>query len=213
MSFDVDIAFANGGAAPTTLRIASGAALIALTGFSGVGKTSALNCIAGLRRPIQGRIAVGETVLFDAAAGIDLPPERRRAGYVFQENRLFPHYRVSANLTYGEALRNEGERWMTRGEVTDFLGIGHLLDRWPATLSGGEAKRVAIGRALLSAPRFLLLDEPLAAIDPARRDDILTVIERIRDTLPVPILYVSHHPDEIARLTGVTVTMGRTARE
>ncbi|WP_299307396.1 ATP-binding cassette domain-containing protein [uncultured Croceicoccus sp.] len=209
MSFDVDIAFANGAAgAPTALRIASDAALIALTGPSGAGKTSALNCIAGLHRPIRGRIAIGDAVLFDGPAGIDLAPQRRRAGYVFQENRLFPHRRVSANLIYGEMLRDEGERWITRAEVVDFLGIGHLLDRWPATLSGGEAKRVAIGRALLSAPRFLLLDEPLAAIDPARRDEILTVIERIRDTLPVPILYVGHHPDEIARLTTVNVTMG-----
>src|SRR5690606_12519099 len=115
--------------------------------------------------------------LFDSAAGMNLPPERRRAGYVFQDTRLFPHLKVDANLRYGERLARRDERWIGYGEVVEFLGIGHLLARWPATLSGGEGRRVAIGRALLAAPRFLLLDEPFASLDPARAERLMALVE------------------------------------
>ena len=186
---------------------ASEARLTALVGPSGVGKTTVLNCIAGLLRPERGRIAIAGTVLFDAEAGINLPPERRRAGYVFQDARLFPHMRVAANLAYGERLAPPEERWIRQGEVVEFLGIDDLLTRWPATLSGGEVKRVAIGRALLSAPRFLLLDEPFASLDEARSETLMTVVERIRDELKIPALLVSHDRSEVERLAGEVVTL------
>jgi len=189
------------------LEVASDAPLTALVGPSGTGKTTVLNCIAGLLRPDAGRIAVAGTVLFDAAAGVDLPPERRRAGYVFQDARLFPHLRVDANLRYGERLAAEGRRWIGHDEVVEFLGIGHLLARWPATLSGGEVRRVAIGRALLAGPRFLLLDEPFASLDPERGATLMGLVERIRDELKVPILLVSHDRGEVARLAGRVVTL------
>jgi molybdate transport system ATP-binding protein len=142
--------------------------------------------------------------LFDSKAGIDLPPERRRAGYVFQDLRLFPHRTVSANLVYGEQA---DAGLMTRDEALDFLGIAHLARRFPATLSGGEAKRVAIGRALLSAPKFLLLDEPLTSLDPPRAEEILRLIERIRDELALPTLLVSHAAAEVERLAGEVVVL------
>ena len=189
------------------LGFASDAPLTALVGPSGAGKTTVLNCIAGLRRPDRGRIAVDGTELFDSAAGVNLPPERRRAGYVFQDARLFPHLRVEANLRYGERLARPEERWIGRDEMVEFLGIAHLLARWPATLSGGEVRRVAIGRALLAAPRFLLLDEPFASLDPARGETLMALVERIRDELMVPILLVSHDRAEVARLAGRVVTI------
>ena len=189
------------------LGFASDAPLTALVGPSGAGKTTVLNCIAGLRRPDRGRIAVDGTELFDSAAGVNLPPERRRAGYVFQDARLFPHLRVEANLRYGERLARPEERWIGRDEMVEFLGIAHLLARWPATLSGGEVRRVAIGRALLAAPRFLLLDEPFASLDPARGETLMALVERIRDELKVPILLVSHDRAEVERLAGRVVTL------
>jgi len=189
------------------LDAASDAPLTALVGPSGIGKTTVLNCIAGLIRPDEGRIAVGGRVLFDSAAGIDLKPEQRRAGYVFQAGRLFPHMNVAANLAYGEKLAPPAERWITREEVLAFLGIGHLLQRAPETLSGGEVRRVAIGRALLSAPKFLLLDEPLTSLDAERAEEILRVVERIRDELKLPILYVSHEMREVERLTGSVIRL------
>ena len=173
-----------------------GPGLVALHGPSGAGKSSILNMVAGLITPERGRIAVAGETLFDSEARINLPPPARRAGYVFQEGRLFPHMRVRANLLYGR----HGEAPLSLDDVLAFLGIGHLLDRWPATLSGGEAKRVAIGRALLSGPRFLLLDEPLSSLDPARREEILEVIERMKRDLAMPILYVSHDRAEVERL-------------
>ncbi len=207
MSFDVAIERVVG-ERRIAVEFASNAALTALVGPSGVGKTTVLNCIAGLLRPQAGRIAVAGTTLFDAAAGIDLPAERRRAGYVFQDARLFPHLRVSANLAYGEALVPPAQRWIGRDPVTELLGITHLLERWPATLSGGEVRRVAIGRALLAGPRFLLLDEPFASLDPERGQALMELVERIRDELKVPILLVSHDRGEVARLAGHVVTMG-----
>jgi molybdate transport system ATP-binding protein len=167
--------------------------------------------VAGLLRPERGRIRVGGETLFDAGAAIDVPPERRRAGYVFQEARLFPHLRVRANLLYGQRLAASADRWIGIDEVTEFLGIARLLDRWPATLSGGEAKRVAIGRALLAGPRFLLMDEPLSSLDAARRDEIMLVIERIRDQLGVPILYVTHDAAEVDRLAGAQIRVDRAS--
>jgi len=184
-----------------------GRGVTALLGPSGAGKTSVLGMVAGLLRPDSGRIVVAGEVLFDSAAGIDAPVQQRRAGYVFQDGRLFPHRRVRDNLLYGWKLAPPELRWMSLDEAAGFLGIGHLLDRWPRTLSGGEAQRVAIGRALLSAPRFLLMDEPLASLDAARREEIMAVIERLRDELALPILYVSHDRDEVERLASQVVAL------
>ncbi|WP_121117571.1 ATP-binding cassette domain-containing protein [Croceibacterium ferulae] len=201
MRFDVTLRHPFG-ALSSGIRLHSDAALCAITGPSGTGKTTIAHCIAGLRRPAAGRIVVDGAVLFDSDAGIDLPAHRRRAGYVFQDARLFPHLSVAGNLAYGERLARAGDGWIGRAEVVELLGIGHLLDRRPATLSGGEVRRVAIGRALLSAPRFLLLDEPTASLDGARVTALLALIERIRDTLPVPILLISHAAAEVERLAG-----------
>jgi len=189
------------------LDLAGGPGLTALFGPSGAGKSSILNMVAGLLRPDRGRIAVAGETLFDSAAGIDLPPEHRRAGYVFQDGRLFPHRRVRDNLLYGWRLADPAHRWMTLDDAVDFLGIAPLLQRWPRTLSGGEAQRVAIGRALLSGPRFLLMDEPLSSLDMARRAEVMQVIERIRDALGLPILYVSHDRAEVDRLASQVVPL------
>ena len=197
MSFDIDVERRLGDRS-IGVRFTAGAGLTALFGPSGAGKTSILNMVAGLLKPDRGNIRIGDRTLF--GDGIDLPPEARRIGYVFQDGRLFPHRRVRANLLYGHHLADPADRWMALDEAVDFLGIGHLLDRWPHSLSGGEAQRVAIGRALLRAPQCLLMDEPLSSLDAARREDIMTVIERIRDTLKLPILYVSHDRAEVDRL-------------
>ena len=202
MSFDIALRFLAG-ERERECAIASEAKVVAVTGPSGAGKTTLLNCIAGLRRPLSGHIRIGGETLFDSAAGTDLPPERRRAGYVFQDLRLFPHKTVAANLAYGE----RHEAWMTRAEALEFLGIAHLAQRYPATLSGGEAKRVAIGRALLAAPQFLLLDEPLTSLDMTRGEEILRLMERIRDELSLPILLVSHAAAEVARLAEEVVVL------
>lgn len=203
MSFDIAATY-RAGESTRTCTIASDAGLVAITGPSGIGKTTLLNCIAGLGRPLSGHVRVGGETLFDSATGIDLPPERRRAGYVFQDLRLFPHRTVAANLAYGERAE---AALMSRTEALEFLGIAHLARRYPATLSGGEAKRVAIGRALLSAPRFLLLDEPLTSLDPARAEEILRLLERIRDELRLPTLLVSHAAAEVERLAGEVVML------
>ncbi|WP_308814352.1 ATP-binding cassette domain-containing protein [Sphingomonas sp. GV3] len=193
MSFDIAIARRLGDT-DIALALTAGAGLTVLFGPSGAGKTSVLNMVAGLLRPDRGRIAVGGRLLFDAAAGIDVPTQARRAGYVFQEPRLFPHRRVRANLMYGAPAT------ATLDDVVAMLGIGQLLDRWPRTLSGGEARRVAIGRALLSDPAFLLLDEPLSSLDRPRREEIMVAIERVRDDVGLPILMVTHDPEEASRL-------------
>jgi len=172
-----------------------------LFGPSGVGKTSVLNMVAGLLAPDSGHVRVDGETLFDAAAGVDVAPERRRAGYVFQEPRLFPHLRVGANLLYGAA------KGAVLGDSIGFLGIDHLLDRWPRSLSGGEARRVAIGRALLSNPRFLLLDEPLSSLDRARREEVMQAIEHIRDVRKLPILMVTHDAAEAERIGNRIVAM------
>jgi molybdate transport system ATP-binding protein len=199
MSFEIDIEKRLGDTR-IALTLVAGQGATVLFGPSGVGKSSVLNMVAGLLRPDRGRIAIdGETLFGD---GIDLPPERRRAGYVFQEARLFPHMRVRANLLYG--VLDAAERFE---DSIGFLGIDHLLDRWPRTLSGGEAQRVAIGRALLSKPRFLLLDEPLSSLDRARRDEIMQAIEHVRDVLALTILMVTHDPEEAERIGTRVVRM------
>ena len=206
MSFEIDVSRRLGDA-DISLTLSAGPGLTALFGPSGAGKTSVLNRVAGLLRPDAGRIAVSGEALFDGRSGLDMPPEQRRAGYVFQDGRLFPHKRVRANLLYGARLADPRHRWMALDEALSFLGIGHLLDRWPHTLSGGEAQRVAIGRALLSGPRFLLMDEPLSSLDAARREEIMRIIERVRDELKLPILYVSHDRAEVERLATLIVPL------
>lgn len=195
MSFDLDLT-KRLGEAEIACRIEAGEGLTVLFGPSGAGKTSVLNMVAGLVEPDAGHVRVAGETLFDASAGIDVPVAERRAGYVFQEPRLFPHLRVRANLLYGR----RGNAGLDVDETIALLGIAHLLDRWPRTLSGGEARRVAIGRALLSDPRFLLLDEPLSSLDRARREEIMTLIERLRDTVKLPILMVTHDRAEAERL-------------
>jgi molybdate transport system ATP-binding protein len=199
MSFDLDVTKRIGGT-EIRCKLAAGDGLTVLFGPSGVGKTTVLNMVAGLIAPDSGHVRVGEETLFDAARGIDVPVEHRRAGYVFQSPRLFPHRDVRGNLLYGFEKVQTVERYAAFERLTAVLGIDHLLDRWPKTLSGGEARRVAIGRALLSGPHFLLLDEPLSSLDRARREEIMGVIERLRDGLGLPILMVTHDAAEAERL-------------
>lgn len=206
MSFDIDLTLKRGERTLSYTFKGSGG-LTALFGPSGAGKTSLLEAIAGLVRPQAGHIRVSGTTLFDADQRINLKPEERRCGYVFQDLRLFPHRSVRDNLLYGWRLAAPQHRWMSLAEATDFLDIAQLLDRRTRNLSGGEAQRVAIGRALLSGPRFLLFDEPLSSLDADRREDILTVIERLRDDLKLPILYVSHDRAEVGRLADTVIAV------
>lgn len=181
--------------------------LTALFGHSGSGKTTVINAVAGLLRPDQGAIRIGGTTLLDSGAGINLAPHRRRLGYVFQDARLFPHLTVRQNLLYGRWFSRRGGARLE--DVVDMLGLAPLLARNPGHLSGGERQRVAIGRALLSDPQILLMDEPLAALDGARKAEILPYIERLRDHAAVPILYVSHALAEVARLATTMVVLER----
>ena len=183
----------------------------ALFGRSGSGKTSLLRIIAGLSRPDRGRVVFEGDVLLDTERGIFVPKHRRRFGYVFQDARLFPHLTVRQNLSYGRWLSSQRGDGAEAGRITEMLGIGHLLTRRPSGLSGGERQRVAIGRALLSAPRLLLMDEPLAALDEERKAEILPYLERLRDEVGVPIIYVSHSVQEVARLAD-RVAMMREGR-
>jgi len=178
-----------------------------LFGRSGSGKTTLVNAVAGLLMPDAGRIRSGDWTLLDTEAGVRLRPHRRRLGYIFQEGRLFPHLTVRQNLSYGGWFAPRGVPREDMGRVLDLLGIGHLLDRRPGALSGGEKQRVAIGRALLSAPRLILADEPLAALDEGRKAEILPYFERLRDEVNVPILYVSHSASEVARLASTVVAL------
>ncbi|RVV98161.1 molybdenum ABC transporter ATP-binding protein [Mesobaculum littorinae] len=178
-----------------------------LFGRSGSGKTTIVNAVAGLLRPDAGRVVLRGRTLLDTAAGIALPPHRRRLGYIFQEGRLFPHLSVRGNLRYGRAFAPRDARPADEARIVEMLGIGHLLDRRPAALSGGEKQRVAIGRALLSAPQMILADEPLAALDEARKAEILPYFERLRDEVSIPILYVSHAAAEVARLATTVVAL------
>jgi molybdate transport system ATP-binding protein len=194
-------------------RFAAGGGLTALFGRSGAGKTSLINVIAGLIRPDQGRVVVDDVTVVDTEQGIFVPVHKRRVGYVFQDGRLFPHLTVRQNLLYGRWFAPKPERHGELDKVADLLGISHLLDRRPAKLSGGEKQRVAIGRALLASPRLLLMDEPLASLDEARKAEILPYIERLRDESGVPIVYVSHSVPEVVRLasTIVLVSAGSVA--
>lgn len=195
---------------PLGARFQSEAAVTALFGASGAGKTSIINAITGLLRPDRGRIVVNGRCLFDSVNRIDTPVHRRRARVVFQESRLFPHLNVRQNLLYGRWLA--GKRAGTElDEVAGFLGLESLLSRRPRTLSGGERQRVAIGRALLADPAVLLLDEPLASLDRARKQEIFPYLEKLVASAKIPILYVSHAWEEIERLaeTVVVIENGR----
>ncbi|MBM3536682.1 MAG: molybdenum ABC transporter ATP-binding protein [Alphaproteobacteria bacterium] len=212
MSLSLDIRHRLGGFA-LDVRFESEGRLTALFGRSGAGKTSLVNIIAGLIRPDEGRVTVDGEALVDTAAGIFVPKHRRRVGYVFQEGRLFPHLSVRANLLYGRWFTPAAQRYETLDQAVELLGLGPLLDRRPGSLSGGEKQRVAIGRALLASPRLLLLDEPLASLDEARRQEILPYIERLRDVTKIPIVYVSHSVAEVTRLatTVVVLSHGKAA--
>ncbi len=206
MSFEITLNHKIGDC-ELSVDFASDATCIAITGPSGVGKTTLLNCIAGLVSPNRGRIVIGEMVLYDSARRISVPVEQRSAGYVFQDARLFPHLKVAANLAYGERLRGAGQPAIDLGVIIETLGISGILERWPANLSGGEVRRVAIARALLANPRFLLLDEPLASLDQPRAQEILSMIEQLGSTLAIPMVYVSHQPQETARLTDTVLNL------
>ena len=183
------------------------APIVGLFGRSGAGKTSLVNTLAGIARPLRGRIVVNSETLFDSERGVDLPPERRRLGYVFQDDLLFPHLNVEANLLYGFHPARAAARVIEPQHIIDLLGLRGLLHRLPDALSGGEKQRVAIGRALLAQPRLLLMDEPLASLDVARRDEVLRYIELLRDDLAIPIVYVSHSVAEITRLADTVVIL------
>ena len=194
-------------------RFESAGGITAVFGPSGAGKTTLVNAIAGLIAPDRGRIAIDGTVLFDSERRINLPPHRREIGYIFQEGRLFPHLSVSHNLDYGRRMRGLPADAKQLERIVGLLDIGHLLERRPGKLSGGERQRVAIGRALLARPRLLLLDEPLASLDAARKREILPYLERMRDEFGVPMVYVSHQAAELRRIATSVVRLeaGRVA--
>jgi molybdate transport system ATP-binding protein len=177
----------------------------ALFGPSGAGKTTIVNMIAGLVAPDRGRIALNDTVLFDSATRINVPPHRRRIGYVFQEGRLFPHLTVAQNLDYGRWMSGLAPDPAETERIVALLDIGPLLRRRPGKLSGGERQRVAIGRALLMKPLLLLLDEPLASLDRTRKLEILPYLAKLRDEAKVPMIYVSHQAGEILRIASQVV--------
>ena len=181
--------------------------LTALFGPSGAGKTALVNIISGLLRPDRGKVVVNGKVLVDTAQSVFIPTYHRRIGYIFQEPRLFPHLTVRQNLLYGRWFTPAGARREDFDHIIELLGIDGLLDRGPALLSGGEKQRVAIGRALLASPHLLLMDEPLAALDDARKLEIFPYIERLRDENRVPIVYVSHSVSEVARLATAIVLL------
>jgi molybdate transport system ATP-binding protein len=188
-TFDLDVEFA-----------APAPGVIALFGRSGCGKSTIVNLIAGLLTPDAGTIQLGDQLLYDSERGIDVPAEARRMGYVFQDSRLFPHLDVLGNLRYGDRRAPAAARYVSFDEIVDLLGLTGLLARRSRELSGGERQRVALGRALLCHPRMLLLDEPLASLDRPRRAELLPYLERLRDRLSIPIIYVSHEFEEVLQL-------------
>ncbi|CCW31167.1 Molybdenum import ATP-binding protein ModC [Xenorhabdus nematophila F1] len=179
--------------------------ITAIFGLSGAGKTSLINVIAGLTRPQKGKVILNDRILVDVEQKIFLPPEKRRIGYVFQDARLFPHYRVKGNLQYGMAPEMKSQF----DNIVGLLGLEHLLSRFPATLSGGEKQRVAIGRALLTGPEILLMDEPLASLDLPRKRELLPYLEKLSEDVKIPVLYVSHSLDEILRLADNVIVMDK----
>ena len=209
MSLEIDVALARPGFDLAVAFTASGG-VTALFGRSGAGKTTVTALLAGHVRPDRGRISLGGRVLVDTETGLFVPPHRRRIGTVFQDGRLFPHLSVRSNLLYASWFNRAADR-RRLDEIVALLGIEPLLGRYPARLSGGEKQRVAIGRALLSAPELLVLDEPLAALDAARKEEILPYLERLRDALKLPMVYVSHALDEVVRLADTLVLLERGA--
>ncbi|MEZ8157726.1 molybdenum ABC transporter ATP-binding protein ModC [Vibrio splendidus] len=181
--FDIDLELPSSG-------------ITAIFGRSGAGKTSLINAISGLKQPDKGLISVSGTTLFDSRNGINLPTHKRNVGYVFQESRLFPHMKVAANLKYGM----KGADKVHFEQIVSLLSLDSLLDRYPARLSGGEKQRVAIGRALLSKPSILLMDEPLASLDLPRKREVMPFLENLSETVNIPIIYVTHSLNEILRL-------------
>lgn len=177
-----------------------GRGVTALYGHSGSGKTTCLRCIAGLEHAEQGFIQINDEVWQDSDKRIFVPPHKRAVGYVFQEASLFPHLSVRGNLEFGLKRIPRQQRRVDMAHATELLGIGHLLDRNPQNLSGGERQRIGIARALLTSPRLLLMDEPLAALDTQRKNEILPYLQRLHDELDIPVLYVSHSQDEVSRL-------------
>ena len=206
MSAVLEVHFtAHAGRFPLEVAFTADAPVTGLFGRSGAGKSSIMNALAGLLTPDAGRIVCAGTVLFDSGTGINVPPEQRRIGYVFQDCLLFPHLSVERNLAYGMGRRQRSAPLITFDQAVDLLDLRPLLARSPSTLSGGETQRVAIARALLSDPRLLLLDEPLAALDANRRNEILHAIERLRDAVRLPIVFVSHSVGEVTRLADTMV--------
>ena len=201
----VDITFLRNSFALDARFAAPTPGVTALFGRSGCGKSTLVNLLAGLLRPDGGSIRLDGETWFDAARGIDVPAERRRIGYVFQDARLFPHYTVRGNLLYGAA--RSGTTASGIDDVVQLLGLERLLQSRPGVLSGGERQRVALGRALLSEPRLLLLDEPLASLDAMRRAEVLPYLERLRDHYAIPMVFVSHQFDEVLRLATHLVVM------
>lgn len=195
-SFSINVAF-----------LVKAPGITALFGPSGSGKTSVINMVAGLLKPDQGQISVNGNTVFDSRRGIDVPPNRRRLGYVFQDGRLFPHMSVKSNLTYGMKLTRKGEQGVSFDKAVDVLDLGTLLHRRPAKLSGGEKQRVAIGRALLTNPSVLLMDEPLSSLDEARKSEIIPFVLRMQKEFLIPTLYVSHSTDEISSLADHVVVI------
>lgn len=202
---EVDVA-GKTGAFPLHVSFEAGAGITALFGPSGAGKSTVIRMIAGLNRPERGRIVIDGRTFFDSAQAIDLDPPSRRIGMVFQDPGLFAHMSVRANLTYGNWAGRRKSRF-TYDQIVSVLGIGHLASRRPHTLSGGEAQRVAIGRALLSDPSILLLDEPFSALDNRRRDEVLPFLENLRDEVGIAMIYVSHSMAEVTRLASTLVVI------
>jgi molybdate transport system ATP-binding protein len=183
------------------------ARVIALYGPSGAGKTSVISMIAGLIRPDSGSIRLNGAVFYDSDKKTNMVPEKRRIGYVFQDGKLFPHLTVKSNLEYGMKLISRTDRKVGFDEVVSLLGIEQLLGRRPGKLSGGEKQRVAIGRALLTSPRLLLMDEPLASLDSSRKDEVLPFIRTLKVSYNIPIIYVSHIREEIATIADKILLM------
>jgi len=192
-----------------------GMGITALFGASGSGKTSLLRCIAGLEQTEKGHLEVNGECWQDSAKGLFIPPHQRALGYVFQEAALFPHLRVKANLEYGWRRTPSAGRKGDLNHICDILGIGKLLQRYPHQLSGGERQRVALGRALLNSPRLLLMDEPMAALDRPRKAEIMPYLERLHAEADIPILYVTHDLEELARIADhlALVEKGRILRQ